>query len=72
MKIKIQVFANGRYIARRSIDMNETPPKGVEEVEFDRFQICEMLRQVLRSIEPTGRYRLDLTTRPEQEDGLPT
>jgi hypothetical protein len=72
MKFKVQVFANGRYIARRAIDLNEKPPKGVEEVEFDRFQICEMLRAVLRSIEPTGRYRLDLTARPEQEEGLPT
>lgn len=68
--IKVQVFSNGKYILRRTVNLDETPPEGVDNEEFNHFQIQELLRGILRSIDPTDWYRLDLTRRPEQ-GGLP-
>jgi hypothetical protein len=52
MKVKMQLFINGAYAYRKSLDL----------VEKDKqAQLTAMFQQALRSLDREGKYQLDIT-----------
>lgn len=49
----------------------DDPPEGVDIDEYCIFRIADLFRSALLVLDPDARYRLDITKRPEQDDGLP-
>jgi len=45
-------------------DLDDPPPEGLDAEAFNLFQITEVFRGALRRLDPTEKFRLDITKRP--------
>lgn len=52
MKVKMQLFINGAYAYRKSLDLTD---------EDKHSQLTAMFQQALRSLDRGGEYQLELT-----------
>ena len=71
MNIQLQLVVYEAVYAMGT-DLDEPAPHlGIDQEDFNRFQITELFRAALLRIYPEGQYRLDITRRI-QSDKLPT